>query len=82
MNSWDEHLQTRTVKHSFPISAIAIDDSNIYTTAGDGQLIVLNKFDLSHVNTIQVCDSDLLCITLDGKFVYTGGTYSDGKLRI
>ena len=82
MNSWDEHLQSSIVKHSFPISAISVDDCNIYTTAGDGQLIVLNKFDLSLAKTIQVCDSDLLCISLDDKFVYTGGIYSDGKLRI
>ena len=82
MNTWDEHLESSTVKHSFPISAIAVDDSNIYSTAGDGQLIVLNKFDLSHINTIQVSDSDLLCITLDGKYVYTGAVYSDGQLRI
>jgi len=82
MNSWDEHFQSSAVKHSFPISAIAVDDSNIYSTASDGKLILLNKLDLSHAKTIQVCKSDLLCISLDDKFVYTGGIYSDGKLRI
>ncbi|MHA1637717.1 MAG: hypothetical protein ACTSUO_01125 [Candidatus Thorarchaeota archaeon] len=77
-----DKLISSEIIHSFPISAIVVDQSNVYSTASDGTLIAWEKETLSHLQTVQVSKQDLPALSMDSDFLFTGSVYDDPIIRV